>query len=248
MNIHALWCHPRSVSTAFERIMRERGDLKVLHEPFMYHYYLTAKDRLFPDFRPEPGHPQTYADIRAMILRKGSAGPVFFKDMAYYVTHDLPADTEFITAVSHAFLIRDPAESALSYQKRDPGFTLTELGVEAQYVLYQHLRAAGAAPLVITADQLRTDPQGTLARYWAHVSLSYVTDAFAWDDTVPESWKSVAAWHDTALSSGEIRAPDVSDTVAELAALGPPYTDYVAHHRPHYDALRAIAHEQAHQK
>ncbi len=67
MKIHALWCHPRSVSTAFERIMRERGDLNVLHEPFMYHHYLTSTDRLFPAFTPDPGHPATYADIRAMI-------------------------------------------------------------------------------------------------------------------------------------------------------------------------------------
>ena len=68
MQIHALWCHPRSVSTAFERIMRARGDLQVFHEPFMYHHYLTQTDRPFPDFEPEPDHPRTYADIRAMIL------------------------------------------------------------------------------------------------------------------------------------------------------------------------------------
>ena len=41
MNAHpiiALWSHPRSMSTAFERIMRSRGDLDCLHEPFMYDY------------------------------------------------------------------------------------------------------------------------------------------------------------------------------------------------------------------
>ncbi|HUF56321.1 MAG TPA: hypothetical protein VMM55_07145 [Thermohalobaculum sp.] len=30
--IVALWCHPRAMSTAFERLMRERGDMTVLHE------------------------------------------------------------------------------------------------------------------------------------------------------------------------------------------------------------------------
>ena len=57
MKILALWCHPRSVSTAFERVMRERGDLGVLHEPFMYDYYLNQTSRIFADFTPEPGHP-----------------------------------------------------------------------------------------------------------------------------------------------------------------------------------------------
>lgn len=35
-----LWAHPRSMSTAIERIMRERGDFDCLHEPFLHYYYL----------------------------------------------------------------------------------------------------------------------------------------------------------------------------------------------------------------
>lgn len=155
MQIHALWCHPRSVSTAFERIMRERGDLAVLHEPFMYHHYLTQSDRMFPHFRSEPGHPQTYADIRAHILETAKQAPVFFKDMAYYVANDLPADIAVMSEVTHASLVRDPAEEALPYQKRDPAFTQAELGHEAQHRLYSVLTAAGHKPLVVTADQVR---------------------------------------------------------------------------------------------
>ena len=35
-----LWSHPRSVSSAMERIMLERGDLTNFHEPFIYLYYV----------------------------------------------------------------------------------------------------------------------------------------------------------------------------------------------------------------
>ena len=35
-----LWTHPRSVSSALERVMLQRGDLETLHEPFIYLYYL----------------------------------------------------------------------------------------------------------------------------------------------------------------------------------------------------------------
>ncbi|MGB0927997.1 MAG: hypothetical protein ACPGVA_12340 [Pikeienuella sp.] len=249
MNIHALWCHPRSVSTAFERIMRERGDLDVLHEPFMYHHYLTQEERCFPDFAPEPGHPQTYADIREMILRRAVAQPVFFKDMAYYVDGALPDDLEFARAMTHAFLVRDPAEAIISYQKRDPDFSRKELGMEAQYALFQALRAAGLDPLVITATQLRMAPEKTLARYWAHVGLPFVDHAFGWDDKVPDDWKAVAEWHGNALSSGAIQKPEAGrDFGAEVSALGAPFVGYEAHHRPFYDALRLIAEQQAHQK
>lgn len=41
--IVALWTHPRSVSTAFERVMMERGDFKILHEPFSYLYYVQGE-------------------------------------------------------------------------------------------------------------------------------------------------------------------------------------------------------------
>nr|WP_293108444.1 hypothetical protein [Okeania sp. SIO2F4] len=38
--IVVLWAHPRSLSTVFERIMMERGDFKIFHEPFAYVYYI----------------------------------------------------------------------------------------------------------------------------------------------------------------------------------------------------------------
>ena len=228
--------------------MRERGDLQVLHEPFMYHHYLTGTDRLFPDFTPEPGHPKTYEDIRAMILGASEGGAVFFKNMAYYVAEVLAQDEAFARAMSHAFLLRDPAEAAVSYARLDADFTQLELGHESQFVLFENLRALGIEPLVLTADQLRSDPESTLRRYWSHAGLGYVAEAFRWDSQVPEGWKSVQGWHQSVLQSGAIRKASVTDAVTRLEALGAPYTDYVAHHAPFYAQMRDIANRQAHQK
>lgn len=248
MMIHALWCHPRSVSTAFERIMRERGDLRVLHEPFMYHHYFSTTDRLFPDFSPEPGHPRTYADIRALIRTKAADSPVFFKDMAYYVLENLPDDAAFADQMSHAFLIRHPAEAVVSYANRDSGFTQLELGHEAQHRLYTTLVERGHKPLVMTADQLRHDPQTTLTRYWSHVGLCYMQHAFTWGNSVPDGWRSVASWHSEVLDSGAIKPPEPVDAQARLDALGAPFVDYVTHHLPFYARMQVIAEIQAHQK
>ena len=229
--------------------MRERGDLEVLHEPFMYHYYLTQTDRLFPDFSPEPDHPQTYADIRQMILDCSKKQAVFFKDMAYYLDATLPQDTEFLRKMTHAFLVRDPAESILSYQKRDPEFSRKELGLAAQLRLFQALESLGQAPIVVTADQLRAEPEKTLERYWTHVGLPHTAEAFSWDDSVPKGWQSVSDWHATALSSGKIQKPRSTDDIeAALSNLGEPYTGYDRHHRPAYEFLSQIAERQAHQK
>ena len=228
--------------------MRERGDLQVLHEPFMYHYYLTSTDRLFPDFTPEPDHPSAYRDICAMIRDKAQAGPVFFKDMAYYLVDVLPQDAGFAGQMTHAFLLRDPVEAAVSYARRDPGFTCTELGHEAQHRLYHALVALGHTPLVVTADQLREDPETTLRRYWTHTGLNFAAHAFAWDDRVPESWQSVKEWHSEVLQSGTIRKPEPNDAATRLAELDAHFSDYAAHHAPFYAEMRDIAQTQAHQK
>lgn len=228
--------------------MRERGDLKVLHEPFMYHHYLTTKDRLFPDFEPDPGHPTTYDGIRALIRKTAKEGPVFFKDMAYYIVDVVPQDPDFVAQMSHAFLVRDPVEAALSYARRDPDYTCTELGHEAQHRLYHALVALGQSPLVMTADQLRHDPEGTLRRYWTHAGLDYASHAFAWDDTVPAAWQTVEGWHGAVMQSRQIQKPKDSDAAGQLAALGAPYTDYAAHHAPFYAEMCGIAEMQAHQK
>ena len=229
--------------------MRAREDIQVLHEPFMYHYYLTQTERLFPGFEPEPGHPQTYGDIRQMILDRAASGPVFFKDMAYYVQADLPADPDFLQGMSHAFLVRDPAESIVSYHSRDPDFTRTELGLEAQYRLYQALVEQGQNPLVMTADQLRNAPEKTLDRYWRHAGLPHAENAFRWSNQVPDGWQSVVAWHADVLEHGAIQKPDKTrDYVAEVAVLGAPFTDYERHHRPFYNRLRELAGHNTHQK
>lgn len=228
--------------------MRERGDLSVLHEPFMYYHYLTAGGRMFPEFEPDPGHPTTYDGIRTMIQDHASREAVFFKDMAYYVADELPGDPDFATQMTHAFLLRDPVEAALSYARRDPEFTRTELGHEAQFTLYRALVDMGCSPLVLTADQLRDDPEATLRRYWTHAGLAFAEHAFSWDGQVPDGWQSVQGWHRDVLQSGGIRKAPREDTVAQLEELGNPYADYARHHTPFYEKLRDIAEQQAHQK
>jgi len=238
MTIHALWCHPRSASTAFERVMRERGDLDVLHEPFMYDFYLNRAPRMFADFEPDPSHPSSYAEIRKMLLERSERGSVFLKDMAYYIVDLLPSDAELMGVIHHAFLIRDPAESILSYHKRDPNFSIEEVGIEAQWRLYMAIKSAGFDAQIIQSANLRTSPEETMSAYWSASGLSQNPSALRWDATVPDGWETVQAWHKNTIESGTIRPPESGrDYQAELKALGAPFTEYDARHRPFYEAL-----------
>jgi hypothetical protein len=116
------------MSTAIERIMRERGDLNCAHEPFMYDYYVNRSNAM-PHFDVDPDHPQTYADIRDMLIERAQAGPVFFKDMSYYVVPHILDDDLFRPHLKNVFLVRRPKAAIVSYHKLDPKVSSDEIGI-----------------------------------------------------------------------------------------------------------------------
>lgn len=242
--IVALWCHPRSMSTALERLMRERGDLTVLHEPFMYDYYLHRRIREFPHFDPEPDRPRSYEDTRAWILEEARKGPVFFKDMAFYVVHRLPQDPEFARVLTHAFLVRDPGRSIPSYWKIDPDLTDEEIGITAQEELREALTGIlGEAPPVVRAEDVQHDPAGVVGRLWERLGLPPAPHAFTWEKGTVDDWESVGGWHGRVSETGGIEPPPPKDDRAwrEAVAAAPHLAALRARHQPAYDRLSAAA-------
>lgn len=246
--IIALWSHPRSMSTAFERIMRARGDLDCLHEPFMYDYYINRSTRQMPHFDAMDEHPRSYDAIRGMILARAEAGPVFFKDMSYYVMPHVLADETFFTRVTHSFLIRDPRASILSYAKLDPDMLLEEIGLEAQWRHAEAVAArTGKPPVVVRSEAVQADPAGQMHRYWQAVGLADRPEALHWTDPAPADWQQVQGWHGDAMSTTTIRpiTPEETartrDAFTALAAQQPRFGDYLAHHLPFYEKLVPFA-------
>lgn len=225
--------------------MRERGDLEVFHEPFMYDYYVGGDRAKFTGFEPEAGHPTTYEGIRDLVRAKAAWHPVFIKDMAYYVVDKLPADPDFARETFHAFLVRDPAQSILSYVKRQKDFSLEEVGVEAQWTLFERLTALGCQTHILLADDIRRDPKGAMTTYWKAARLPDRPHALSWDASVPKGWRSVETWHREVLQTRSITPPDdARDYATELSALGAPHTEFEAHHRPFYNKLVKAARHQ----
>ncbi len=252
----ALWCHPRSMSTAVERIMRARGDCRCFHEPFMYDYYINRAVRLFPNFEPEDDKPRTYEDIRAAIMGAADEGPVFFKDMSYYMVPRLYDDPEFAAATTNVFLIRDPRKAIVSYHRLDQDVTAVEIGLEAQWQHYAWLvNALAADPLVIEAEALQAEPGAAVARFFDHIGLEQREQALAWEsmskDDLPEEWKSVSGWHGDVTSATGLRPPeDEADVEAKFEAAAnktPKLRRFLDQHQPYYDLLRERALQRVNQ-
>lgn len=241
--IIALWSHPRSMSTAFERTMRARGDLECLHEPFMYDYYIHRCKRQMPHFDSKDDHPRTYEGIRDMILAKAERGPVFFKDMSYYVMPHILEDSEFLQRLRHTFLVRDPMSSIISYAKLDPEVTSEEIGIEAQW---QQLKSLPRS-VVVLSENIRNDAAGEMRKYWRAVDLADKPEALEWNEPAPKDWQQVSGWHQEVMASKTIRPLEKDHEVETLAQFKklvgeqPHFQDYYDHHKKYYDLLKATA-------
>lgn len=244
-----LWAHPRSMSTAIERVMRERGDFDCLHEPFLHYYYLERTGKGLPHFDSEQDHPIRYADTRDMILERAESAPVFAKDMSYYVIPEILEDAEFCRRIRHCFLIRNPLRSILSYYRLDNTVALDEIGIEAQWRHFEGLLALGIDnAIVLEAEAVQADTATAMTRFWQALGLDYREQALSWQqESTPQDWQYVQGWHQSVSGSSGIRQDDAQDsakTIAEFESLcfeAPQLQEYLEFHQVYYERMRGYS-------
>jgi hypothetical protein len=201
--IVVLWTTPRSRSTAFERMMIERGAHDVVDEPFSARYYLSTEQRSTRYPRHEPS--ATATAVAEGLLRRAERGPVFVKEMAYHV---LGAPTPLpATDVTHTFLVREPGAALASLARKWPDFTREEAGFDALADLHDRVEAASGPPPVIEADDLLADPPGIVSAWCAAVGIPYLPDALRWEPGMVPQWTRWRDWYGGVAASTGFAAP-----------------------------------------
>lgn len=202
-----LWATPRSTSTAFEWMMRMRGDMACMHEPYGEAWYKgdEAKWPRLTDASPRvPG--LTPAVVTERIAKAAQDGPVFIKDMPMHVDH-LWTDA-FLAPFTHTFIIRDPGKVLTSIHAREPSWTTAECGFAQQHELFMRLMAeTGAPPVTIDSDDMLEDPHSMVAAYCEAVDIPFIPEALSWDPGAREevSWYEGGSWHDTLSTSDGLK-------------------------------------------
>lgn len=190
--IRVLWAVPRSTSTAFEWMVRMRGDLRCFHEPFGQAWYQgddARWPRLQADSPRQPG--LTTTGVYQDLLAAADEHPLFIKDFPNYVSHLVTPD--FLASFQHSFLIRHPAKVLPSVHKNWPVFEESEVGFDDQRKLFDQLwERDGAPPPVIDSDDLLTDPAGTVRAWCEAMDLPFLEEALTWE---PGARKEVL-WYD----------------------------------------------------
>jgi hypothetical protein len=180
----AMWSGPRNLSTAMMRSFSSRADTAVLDEPFYAHY-------LQQTGIAHPGRDEVIAayetDWRKII--EFITGPIpggktvwYQKHMAHHMLPHIDSQRLIETGnLTHAFLIRDPAEVITSYTKVHPQMTLAETGLPYQVDLFQRAkRATGKTPAVVDAKDVLIDPKRTLGRLCAAVGIEFTERMLSW--------------------------------------------------------------------
>ncbi len=194
--ILALWAVPRSTSTAFEWMMRQRGDFLCHHEPFGEAWYY-GEDRRCPRSNDEPVRAGlNSANIWQQLQSDAKAGPVFIKEFPHYIDH--MADEDFLGHFRHSFLIRNPIKVLPSMYAHWPDFHIRETGFAEQRALFDRIaESLGTAPPVIDSDDLLNHPEKTVEAYCRALGIPFLAEALSWEagERKEVSWYDKGSWH-----------------------------------------------------
>ncbi|HEV2640019.1 MAG TPA: sulfotransferase family protein [Actinocrinis sp.] len=224
-----LWSPPRCRSTAFLRMMHQRGDFQIVHEPF---------SRL-KDFGESEVDGVACTDERSLmdaLLAAGANRAVFVKDTTDFHYPGVLAAEDFLLGATHSVIIRDPREAIASHYRLNPRLTRDEIGFAWVREIYEAVAATGGKVAVLDSDDLVDHPEQTVRAYCEQVGIPFLPEALSWSAGALPSWEQTMRWHTEAAASTKLYrvstmpAPDLSDD--------PVLGGFFRFHFPHYQWLR----------
>ncbi|MCP5507635.1 MAG: hypothetical protein H7A37_04975 [Chlamydiales bacterium] len=205
------------MSTAFLRMMDNRGDFTIFHEPSQYAYdkihYPELTKTWFLDSAPGD-----FEEIKQRIFEAAKSSPVFVKEVSFAVHDFLIADQEFLSnrQIHFVFLVRDPHNSIVSfYRKTQAVFEEMDdlIGMKKLQHLYQTINQKSPnKPMLISSEQLADSPNEIVRDFCEYYELEFSEAHLRWEpyDTSfdgVEKWKEIKKfdlfkhWHGSAAQS-----------------------------------------------
>jgi hypothetical protein len=234
----AMWSGPRNLSTAMMRSFSSRSDTFVSDEPF---YGCFLKDT-------GADHPMREEVVAAMDCDWGSvmqtlSGPApdgsllwYSKQMWHHMTGPIGYDD--FAGFAHAFLIREPERMIASYLRKREAAAFEDFGLERQAEFFEReADRLGAAPPVVDANDVLTDPEGVLSKLCGALGIGWDPAMLGWppgrrhtDGVWAEHWYG-AVEASTGFGSPETEAVDLPSDAQRLADRCRPYYERLAAHR-----------------
>lgn len=244
---------PRTISTAFERAMIERGDHKVFHEPWNSEYIY--RNQLGGAPPAEILQAGGYLGVKELFYRYSLQRPVYVKDMIWAIKDEILNDEALLSDpnVVLSILIRDPALSIESFFIKisenlslDKAIEITRwvFRYDALVLLaekYQQIR--GEWPILVDAEQLCVNPAVVMQNYCQRAGICYIPEALTWGKKMPEDWEHFMRWHLKAAESEGFLMPinKVNERFSSVPEAYVPLLEEIYQEQmPHYEKLEHI--------
>lgn len=228
----ALWSAPRCRSTAFLRMMVQRGDFEVVHEPFSHVADFGVARVAGREIRSE-------TDVIAALRGLSKERPVFFKDTTDFHYPRVLADASFLREVTHTFIIRDPHAAIASHHRLEPGLDRDSIGFARLHEMFAAVRrVARTEPVVIDADDLVSAPQAIVSEYCRRVQIRFLPDSLTWPPKQLLAWQRTARWHTAVSATTGFCRPDADD--ATEVVWNPTLRAFLDYHLPFYEEMHAV--------
>jgi hypothetical protein len=156
-----------------------REDTAVVDEP-MYAYFLNltgdnhpGKDEIIKS------QPITMSGVKKDLLFNHVDKAIYFiKGMA---KHYLDVDYSFLLELDNLFLIRDPAQLLVSFQKIIPNPSMKDIGLKREWDIFEYLLSNGKQPIVLDSNAVLTNPRESLNKLCDALSIPFSDRMLAWE-------------------------------------------------------------------
>src|SRR3954454_24656401 len=147
-----LWSSPRNLSTALMYSFAQRADTIAVDEP-LYAHYLRVTNANHPGKEEVlQSQEQDGAKVVAQIVDGKYEKPiVFFKQMTHHI---VAIDTSFLNKTVNIIYIRDPKQIISSYSQVRKEVIMEDIGIAAQWQLYQTLQNNHFSCIVLDSGEL----------------------------------------------------------------------------------------------
>ena len=234
----AMWSGPRNLSTAMMRSFGSRSDTFVSDEPF-YGCFLktTGADHPMRDEVIAAMDCDWASVMESLRGEPPDSRPIWYqKHMWHHMAGPIGYDD--FQGFTHAFLIREPGRMIASYLRKRESAAFENFGLDRQAEFFEReADRLGAPPPVIDANDVLTDPEGTLAKLcraigipWDPAMVSWAPGRRATDGPWAPHWYAVVE-KSTGFGPPEIDPVDLPEEACRLADRCRPFYERLAEHR-----------------
>lgn len=194
-----LWAHPRSRSTAFERMIIERGDFYVMHEPFCTLYDTSL---LKISYKGQNLEFHGYDQLIDWILIESLSSAIFIKETCEYTYSEVLAREDFLRCAQHTIIFREIKETIDSHFAINPYVKEKEIGYENLLeIIDLHRNIKGMGPYLIGSEDLIERASDLIRKFCEAVSIPFLDEALHWEAKEIKIWERSKKWHARAQNS-----------------------------------------------